>query len=307
MKKNVYYNDIWAESRSPGLRRFHWYDPPGRRLLMKWGGYGIGPADTRHPFHDHDFYEFFWVVEGTGTHLINGQAVEQKVGDAIFIRPRDVHGFDLGPNGEPWSWINVTIAAPAMRGLARRYADEVARWPWTDERMPRCLRLDTDSVDRLSRRITALPVDSPRRRDLDGLITLLLDLIEPSRGLRPAHPEPCPIWLTAALRAMDQPQHLAEGLPALVRLCGRCPEHVNRVIRQHFNVTATEAVNRRRLDYAARQLRMSRASVLEVAQDSGFDNLSYFHRRFRQRFSQTPRRYRLQQGTDPTSPAASTA
>lgn len=296
MNINVYGNDIWPEAMRRKPPQFRWYHPPGKELVMRWGRYTVAGPRTLPSLHCHDFGEFFWVTHGRGAHLINGRVVEQQAGDVVFIRPSDVHGFDYLPDGGAWGWTNVSMPAAVIRGLQRRYGGEVSRWPWTREGMPLCVNLSAEDIERLSRKVASLPVDTTRRRELDGLITLLLELIEPTHAMQPSGAGGCPPWLTAAVEALDEPGELAEGLPALHRRCGRCPEHVNRVMQRHFGVTATEAVNRRRLDYAARQLRMGDGSILAVAQESGFDNLSYFHRLFRKRFGQTPRHYRLQQG-----------
>jgi AraC-like DNA-binding protein len=43
---------------------------------------------------------------------------------------------------------------------------------------------------------------------------------------------------------------------------------------------------------AARLLGLAQDSVLEIAQQSGFGNLSYFNRLFRKKYGMTPREFR---------------
>jgi AraC-like DNA-binding protein len=43
---------------------------------------------------------------------------------------------------------------------------------------------------------------------------------------------------------------------------------------------------------ASRLLISSDSSILDIAAEVGFDNLSYFNRSFKKRFQQTPREYR---------------
>ena len=42
----------------------------------------------------------------------------------------------------------------------------------------------------------------------------------------------------------------------------------------------------------SRLLVSSESSILDIAAESGFDNLSYFNRMFKKRFGMTPREYR---------------
>ena len=43
--------------------------------------------------HEHDFAEVFWIENGKGIHLINGQRVRLQEGDLVMIRPDDEHTF----------------------------------------------------------------------------------------------------------------------------------------------------------------------------------------------------------------------
>ena len=47
-----------------------------------------------------------------------------------------------------------------------------------------------------------------------------------------------------------------------------------------------------RLTMAARLLQSSDSSVLNIAAEVGFDNLSYFNRAFKEKFGVTPLKYR---------------
>lgn len=53
-----------------------------------------------------------------------------------------------------------------------------------------------------------------------------------------------------------------------------------------------EYLNDYRLTIAARILITTEASILEIAAQTGFDNLSYFNRLFKRKYSQTPNQYR---------------
>lgn len=47
-----------------------------------------------------------------------------------------------------------------------------------------------------------------------------------------------------------------------------------------------------RLTIASRLLTTSDSSILDIAAESGFENLSYFNRVFKQKYSMTPRQFR---------------
>ncbi len=51
-------------------------------------------------------------------------------------------------------------------------------------------------------------------------------------------------------------------------------------------------LNEYRLTMASRLLISSDSSILDIAAEVGFDNLSYFNRVFKQKYSMTPRQFR---------------
>jgi AraC family cel operon transcriptional repressor len=73
------------------------------------------------------------------------------------------------------------------------------------------------------------------------------------------------------------------------------PDHVRRVLRRAVGLTATELVNRMRLDHAAAALRMAEKPVLAIAQEVGMPHAGHFYRCFRARFGLAPAAYRRRQ------------
>ena len=65
------------------------------------------------------------------------------------------------------------------------------------------------------------------------------------------------------------------------------------VIRASCGTSFRELLIQKRLGVAMELLRQSGMGVLEVAMESGFEDVAHFHRLFRRRTGTTPRRYRL--------------
>ena len=63
-------------------------------------------------------------------------------------------------------------------------------------------------------------------------------------------------------------------------------------IKRRTGKTYTEHLQEKRLSQAAFLLKNTSLSVEEIASAIGYDNKSYFHRIFTERFSTTPKKYR---------------
>jgi AraC family cel operon transcriptional repressor len=64
-------------------------------------------------------------------------------------------------------------------------------------------------------------------------------------------------------------------------------------VRAVFGLTPSAYINRVRMDYAARELRVTARPITDIALDCGLSNLSHFYALFRNAHGHTPRAYRL--------------
>ncbi len=239
--------------------------------------------------HTHDFAEIFWIERGRGVHLINAKRLPLIAGDLVAIRAADRHGF-LAQDARGFTMVNVAFASAVPRALRERYFADGQQFPWRDGALPLTVRVDPATLVAVSRFADSLVTAAQSRLQLD---CFLLDLLRAIAAPSEPAPSAMPEWLRAALAAFADPAHFAEGTAALARLADRCPEHLNRVVRRHFNKTTTDLVNELRLDHAGKQLQMSGRPILQIATDCGLSNLGYFYRLFHERFGLTPRQFRL--------------
>jgi len=249
----------------------------------------VGLDERRMPVsvHGHDFAEVSWVVEGTGWHRINGKRLRLRTGDLVFIRPTDRHGLSVDRD-ERFRLENVGLTIASLQRLRTTYFSDATDRFWSEDPLPHRIILDAGQVKRLEGELEWLR-HAPR--DVFSLDCFLLQLFRVI-GERQASPDFLPEWLDGAMRRFRGRDLLGEGLPGFLRLAGRSPGHVCRVMRDTCGVRPSEWVNQNRVEYAARLLEGSRMPVTEIAAEVGFENLSYFHRLFHARYGTSPLRYR---------------
>ena len=73
---------------------------------------------------------------------------------------------------------------------------------------------------------------------------------------------------------------------------GLSQSHFMKYFKNTMGTSFIEYLNEYRLTMASRLLLSSDSSILAIAEEVGFENLSYFNRTFKKRFGQTPREYR---------------
>jgi AraC family cel operon transcriptional repressor len=91
---------------------------------------------------------------------------------------------------------------------------------------------------------------------------------------------------------MKQKEYFIEGVKRFVQLSGMTPEWLSREMRRYYNCTPTDFVNGLRIGEAARLLKTTEMSVLDIQYDCGFGNTAHFNKLFHKEFGVTPSRYR---------------
>ena len=89
-------------------------------------------------------------------------------------------------------------------------------------------------------------------------------------------------------------QILRGGAAELARKAGCSTAHLSRTMHACLGLTPSEWLMSQRMNRATQLLEATSLSILEVAGESGFENLSHFHRSFRRVKGETPLQYRKQ-------------
>lgn len=249
------------------------------------------------PAHRHDFYEMFWIERGCGEQEINGQRLTLVPGDLVFMRPDDSHTHQ--PLEAPWIFTNLALSREAHAQIQARYEHELdVPWPWAPGpvmpvrcHLPNesCLRLQEMAASVPARGFPATPLF--RQVDVDWLIGGMLRLVfpTPQRQREIETPE----WMTELIRQLREDRGVGWNAAQLAIEAGLSRDHLSRLFRRHQGMSATRFLQHLRLEHAAAELRCTDRSILAIAQEAGFENLSYFHRSFKDHFGITPRHFRL--------------
>lgn len=97
-------------------------------------------------------------------------------------------------------------------------------------------------------------------------------------------------------------QHYAEhiSIDDMATLTYYSKSHFMKFFKAHMGMGFIEYLNNYRLTMAERLLRSSDASILDIAEQSGFDNLSYFNRIFKRKYGDAPGRWRTRISQNPS-------
>jgi AraC family transcriptional regulator len=236
------------------------------------------PPDTVLDRHRHERASVAVMLDGSFTLGLTGHS-HHCPPTAVFTEPLgEPHANYMGPRG---AHVVVIQPDPARLELLRPFSG------FLDSPTHRHDGGIAMRAARLVRELEATDDLSPLAAE--GIVLeVFVDLarLDPARSGRP------PAWLLRAQELIHdrftEPLHSSDIAGAV----DMHPAHLGRVFRAYFNVSMGSYVRRLRLDWAARQLTHSAASLAAVAMAAGFADQSHFTRAFKRYTGLTPKAYR---------------
>lgn len=257
--------------------------------------YVYGADDIFNP-HSHTFYEIFITISGTVTHLINGITQRLPEGTLVFIRPNDVHGYLYNtPESMDTAYVNLTFTYETAEQLFAYLSETFPSQKLLSCDMPPTIILNKIEKKRLLNLVSEL--NSVNWQDKNALKlrmrSLLCDIFVRFFSNAPEHDQgDVPIWFSQLLSDMEHPDNFLNGTERMIELSQRTREHLSRCIKKYLGMSATEYINELKINYASNLLLHTNTPILSICFDCGFQNPSYFNKKFKKKYGISPREFR---------------
>jgi len=276
-----------------------------KNYMVKAEGYidSVSELDYRHItnfkevfpiMHFHDYYEIFLVTKGKLIHVINHEKIMLQHGHLVFIRPFDLHKFEIA-KGEKCGFINLAILCEAIEDFFNYMGEGFNRNALVKPTLPPMVMLSPSQAQLLVEkmdRLHTIPVNDKEIKRMHLRILLVEIFANYFNSIQQWDKNKIPQWLQLLIEEMQKPQNFTEGLPALNRIACKSKEHLCRVFRKYFDKSPSSYVNELKLNYAANQILYSQNQITQIAFDSGFENISHFYHLFGDYFGLSPAKFR---------------
>lgn len=255
------------------------------------------------PAHRHNFIEVLYVCVGRLTNIIDGRQVVVRKGELLFLNQFTTH--EILPAGESDIAINFMVlpeffdVAYSMAGRNNVLADFLVNVLRQDEERGEYLHFKVAEVLQIQNLleniiyslVTGKGDQSRINQTTMGLIFLyLLDAVQYVEMRLPNQYENM-ITMTT-LDYIEQQYRTA----TLTELCDRLhlPMHMlSKMIKKSTGYNFKELLQRKRLNQAVELMCDTDLPVSDIISAVGYENNSYFHRVFKERYHMTPRAFRL--------------
>ncbi len=278
-----------------------------RRVMLAQGqtlGMRTHTRFTEFPDHTHNFVEIMYMCAGSTTHIINGSTtVVLEQGDLLFLNQHVSHRIlysgkeDVGVNFIVLpEFFDQAFSLLAEENILRRFiADSLQQ----DGGGVQVLHFRVADVPPVQNLVENLIGDCLRGGDGHSRIQQVtmallflylpeyIDRIEQTEGQRPAS-----LLAMTALKYIEE-QYKDASLTALASQTGQPLYHLSRAIKAETGFTFKQLLQQKRFRRAAELLAGTSLSVSAIIDAVGYDNTSYFYRKFNDLYGVSPQEYRL--------------
>lgn len=256
------------------------------------------------PNHNHNYIEIMYVCQGSITHLINGtQAITLQPGELLFMSCQTYHRIQKA--GEQDLAVNF-IVLPQFFDKAYEMLDHDNV---LSQFISQNLRGNGGQISHLHYQVAdVLPIQNlvenlmldilakqPGSHNICSLTMglLFLQLLNVTERIQTGALEQK--LVIAVLREIEE-NYRAASLSHIAETHHQSVYALSKLVKQVTGRTYKELLQEKRFSKALQLLDTTRLPVADIALYVGYENTSYFHRRFQERFHLTPAAYRAQSG-----------
>lgn len=259
------------------------------------------PLDfTLVPAHWHNDVELIVIKKGTGTISVDMEPQTVSAGDIILVRPGQIHSISQHDN-DAMEYENILFRPDLLysQNTDLRTLEYFDLYFNPEYDLPWHIDHSNSSHKELAECINAIDTlcsERPRYYELSVKAYLFQFFYLLFSGQK------TPVYSTGR-KSLDKvkqmiayiEEHYMEPITvqSAADYMGFSNSHFMKFFKQNMHTTFTSYLNHYRLTIAGRLLLATDDNILVISEKTGFNNLSYFNRLFKQYFHMTPREYRM--------------
>lgn len=233
--------------------------------------------------HRHAYYEIELIVNGSGTHIINGNAYEERTGDIFIMRLTDFHEFVHTKETENWvieiptSYVSGDIANMMMQ----INGDIITNLTNGDFEKAKSIYCMIEEVKDKKEKF----YDLLKQHLTLSLILFILDRTDKNISKSASNDERLYAIIEYINANIAQPELSINSIAAKFYISR---SYLSAFFKKNMGITLSAYLRKIRLSNAAMQLASTNKKVMDISVDSGFNSLTTFLREFKKEYGISP-------------------
>ena len=251
--------------------------------------------EWNHPtiLHDHSDWEFTTLTSGTGENVVNGISYPFSYGTFLLLGPSHRHQQKAV---EPMMRRDICLSGYMLK----KYCEELQTGLYEElcaHTEPIVIQPPINSCKGLISQLTEIDgykMISPSHTKvlLHSIITYLLGCyLQTTRAVSTSI---APAWFLEFMRKIQKPEFFSKKIEDLVEYSNYTHAHFLSLFKQQTGKTLIAYITELRMTYAAQLLVNTHLPIIQIANEVGYENHSFFSQKFYKQFHLTPIEYRKQ-------------
>lgn len=225
-------------------------------------------------YHCHDFIEFFFVIDGTATHYLNGKKSLIKRGDAFLLMPDDSHSFEEGDSS--FLHRDIMIKIDFFKSLCEQYSPNLFD-DLKNKKYPLSISLERDLEARLEKLAENFEMNANNSTELlekqigyDIIGSILFANYDNTNNNAVAR----------LVKVLSSPDFFKYNINEILSFenFGYCHEHICRSFKKKTGTTMTSFFNKNKIEYAIILKQTGYYTMSEIRNIVNIENESYFYK-----------------------------
>lgn len=240
---------------------------------------------TNNQYHTHDFFEIFYVVDGSAQQKLNNTWQEIACGDLFILRPSDYHCFKS--NGNDFYHRDFFIRTQTLKDICNTFGSRLYT-SITSTTAPPVLTLTIDKLNELEELFnkTNASIDLEEKETFYKFI--LSNILSTFFSEQNNKKTSTASWINKLISSLSLPYNLNMPLSEIMAEIPYNRSYICRAFKSKTGKTPTEYFNDQKLAYAYLQIISSTKSITQIANSIGIYHRSLFYRLFNKKYGISP-------------------
>ncbi len=267
--------------------------------IVEWGNFAQGifanqitvakvTMDRFFPFyfaHFHNELEILQITDGNTEVIVNGNVFDINKGDVVAFLPSSVHC--VKPHDSKLSFVAVGLSPSIWQEQSALRVGRILQ----NSQFPVILRANDPCCAMVTKRIDELANNSQSKTNcalaiLNTITAKSTAIMQQNTTTNRHH-----YAVMRALRFAKENFRNNISIEDVANFCQYSTFYTMKLFKSYTGLPFVEYLNHFRLLLASQQMLTTNKEMQQIAQDVGFNNISYFNRQFKRMFDLTPKQY----------------
>lgn len=241
--------------------------------------------------HIHQDWEFTTLTDGKADNVVNGVTYKTVPDTFILLGPKHIHTqLAKGAIERRDICISAENFYKYCEELKAGLFDEI-----NSLQVPAQIHLPTNTYKEILERLSVIDINKTTNPGnetpiLHSIVSYLLGLYIEQTRLKDS-PTP-PGWFSDFMKKIQEPEYFTKRIEDLAKISNYTHAHFLLIFKQQTGQTLISYISAQRMNYASKLLLNTNLSVIQIANETGYNNHSFFTQKFREYFGVTPAAYR---------------